>query len=423
MKKIAIAFTALFLAGGMVKAQDVKKVKIAYTLNKIEDAKGEIDKLASDAKFNTNADAVLLKTMIYGRIAGDAALSAKYPNATDEAFTSLKKYLQLDPEAKKIKDEGYVGLNEIYRSFFSEGVKEYNNKNWDKAFNQFKQLIEISDIMISRKWSTASFDTTGYLYAGITAQNSKKEDEAVKYYSQIADRKVKGADYQHIYVFLPSYYSTKKDEANFNKYIALGKEVYPEKTFWNDMAFEFTSNNLSLADLVKRYDEEDAAKKLTATQYFDYGNLFIGDKRVKELDGAEKSKYLQRSFTAFTKASELDPANALAAYNAGVTQYSLWEEAVDAARNIKGTTADVKAKRAAADKGVDAVADKTIEWLEKAYSKLEAKTEKEKVEVSSQKNAARFLTNLYMYRRDRSKGNDALYDKFDKKFKFYDTKF
>jgi hypothetical protein len=132
---------------------------------------------------------------------------------------------------------------------------------------------------------------------------------------------------------------------------------------------------------------------------------------------------MQKSSEAFAKASELDPANALATFNAGVTTYAMWEEAVDAARAFKGTTPDVKAKRAQADKVADGIADKTIEWLEKAFTKLEAKTEKDKAEVSSQKNAARFLTNLYMYKRDRSKGNDALYDKFDKKFKTYDTKF
>jgi hypothetical protein len=263
----------------------------------------------------------------------------------------------------------------------------------------------------------------GHLYAGITSQNAKLEDEAVKYYTQLADRKVSGPDYQHIYVFLPTYFSGKKDEAQFKKYIALGKEVHPEKTFWNDLAFEFTTANSSLTELVKKYDEADAAGKMTATEYFDYANLFITDKRVKELPAAEKSKYLQKSFQAFAKSSELDASNGLAAFNAGVTHYSMWEELMDAARAIKGTTPDIKAKRAQADKLADASADKTIEWLEKAYSKLEAKANKDKAEATSLKNSAKFLANLYLYRRDRSKGNDAMYDKFDKKFKFYDTKY
>lgn len=431
MKKITIAFCLLFLVGVGAQAQDLKKAKTLFQLSqfpgagapKLEEAKIEVDKLATDPKVSGKAEALLLRSQLYGIIAGNAALSEKYPEAANESLIALKKYLEAEPEAKKIKDENFVGLNDIYKVFFDQGVKEYNTKNWDKSYTSFQHLVELSDLMISRKWSGAAFDTTGYLYAGITAQNSKKDDEAVKYYSKLADMKLKGNDYQHIYVFLPQYYATQKKDAEFKKYMAISKEVYPEKTFWGDIEFEYTTNSLGLDDLTKKFDDDDAAKTLSAGQYFDFGNYFVNDKKIKELDDAGKLKYKQKAIYAFTKAAQMDTLNTLAFFNAGVTTYSAYEDAAETARLIKGTTAEVKTRRAAADKVADAAANKSIEWLEKAYSKLDAKTEKDKVEKNSQSTSAKFLSNLYEYKREHSKGNDALYDKYDKKFKFYDTKY
>jgi len=430
MKKLAIGSLLLFAIATGVNAQDFKKVRSALILSqmkggesKIEEAKTEYDKASADPKAQGKAETYLLKAEIYGTIAGDETLRAKYPNAGTEALEALKKYLELEPSGEKYKEDNYMGVNGIYTSFFNAGVKDYNAKSWETAFNNFKQLVDISDIMIKNKWTTVTFDTTGYLYAGITAQNAKKEDEAVKYYQRIADMKLKGSDYEHIYVFLPQYYTGKKDETNFAKYVAIGKAVYPEKTFWGDMEFEYNTANLSLDEMAKRFDEQVAANKLTATSAMDFGNFFFNDKRIKELKPDEKKQYTDRAAKAFAKAYELDPNNALAAYNVAVTNYVIWEDAADAASAIKGVTPEIKSKRAAADKVAIAASDNAIAALEKAYQQLTAKAEKTNVEKNSQKTAAKFLAVLYSWRRDKAKGKAAEYDAFDKKFQFYDKQY
>ncbi|MBC7652465.1 MAG: hypothetical protein H7101_12020, partial [Deinococcales bacterium] len=55
MKKIVI-FSMLALVAVITKAQDYKKVQTAALLNKYEDAKTEIDKLAADPKAQTKAE-------------------------------------------------------------------------------------------------------------------------------------------------------------------------------------------------------------------------------------------------------------------------------------------------------------------------------------------------------------------------------
>lgn len=431
MKKIAIGFLLLFAIGTGIKAQDYKKVRAALVLaqvpgaagqTKLEEAKAELDKVLADPKAEGNVETHLLKTEVYGTIAGNEALRAKYPAADAIALQSLKKYLELEPNEAKIKEDRYAGVNSAYGSLFSKGVKYYNEKNWDSSFAKFKDVAELGDILTARKWTTSAFDTTSYLYAGVTAQNAKKNEDAVKYYGKIAERKIAGKEYEGIYDFLTKYFLNNNNQAEFKKYLALAKQAYPNNTLWNDLEFANTTDNAPIEDMVKKFEEADAAKTLNAKSYLDYGDYFINNKKIKELEPSERAKYTNRAFIAFSKAADLDTANGLSSYNAGVSAYTLFEDASDSARKIKGVTAAIKTKRAKADKVVDSAAANSITWLEKSYNTLAAKTDRTNTEKTVVGKSSDLLYNLYTYQRDRSKVlNPKNYDKFDAKSKFYDS--
>ncbi len=431
MKKITIGFVLLIAISSGVKAQDYKKVRDALVLaqvpgnagqGKLEEAKAQLDKVLADPKADGKAETYLLKTEVLGTIAGNEALKAKYPNADVEAFQALKKYLELEPNEAKIKEDKYAGVNSAYSSLFSAGVKYYNEKNWDSSYAKFKDVVELGDILTSRKWTTSAFDTTSYLYAGVTAQNAKKNDEAIKYYSKIAERKIGGKDYEGIYDFLTKYYLNNNNQAEFKKYLALAKEVYPKNTLWNDLEFANTTDNAPLEDMIKKFQDADAAKTIDAKGYLDYGDYFINNKKIKDLDPAQRAQYTDKAFYAFSKAADLDTANGLSSYNAGVAAYTLFEDVSDSARKIKGVTAAIKSKRAAADKQADSAADKSITWLEKSYHTLASKTDRTNTEKNVVGKTADILYNLYTYKRDRSKViNPKQYDKYDAKVKFYDS--
>ena len=431
MKKMTIGVMLLFAIGTAVKAQDYKKVREALVLaqvpgtagqSKLEQAKAELDKVVADPKAANNAETYLLKTEVLGTISGNEALKAKYPTADAEAFQSLKKYLELEPTEAKLKEDRYAGVNNAYSSLFSDGVKHYNQKNWDSAYAKFKDVAELGDIMTSRKWTTSAFDTTSYLYAGVTAQNAKKNDEAVKYYSKIADRKIAGKDYEGIYDFITKYYLNNNNQAEFKKYLALAKATYPSNTLWNDLEFANTTDNAPLEEMVKKYEDADASKSLDAKSYLDYGDYFINNKKIKDLDPSQKAQYTERAFNAFSKAADLDTANGISSYNAGIAAYTLFEDASDSARKIKGVTAAIKSKRAAADKQADSAAVRSITWLEKSYNSLANKSTRTNTEKNVVGKSADLLYNLYTYQRDRTKVlNPKNYDKYDAKAKYYDS--
>ncbi|MCW3106639.1 MAG: hypothetical protein JWQ09_1145 [Segetibacter sp.] len=430
MKRITIGFLLLFVIGTAVKAQDFKKVRNALVLaqmgaggdQKLEDAKTELDKVLADPKSQGNAEAYLLKTEIYGLIAASNTLKAKYPAADAEGYQALKKYLELEPAETKLKEDRYVGVNGIYSSLFSAGVKEYNAKNWDSAYAKFKDVAELGDMFTSRKWSSSSFDTTSYLYAGVTAQNAKKNEEASKYYGKIAEKKIVGADYEGIYDFLVKYYLNSNNQAEFAKYLALAKEAYPKNNMWNDLEFANTTDNSAIEDVVKKFETADAAKSLTASNYLDYGDYFINNKKIKDLEPAKKVDYTNRAFYSFSKAAELDTANGIASYNAGVAAYTMFEDARENRVKIKGTTADIKAKQAQADKVADAAADKSIQSLEKSFATLSSKAARSNIERNCLSKSTDLLYNLYEYKKDRSRGVAPKdFDKYEAKSKYYDS--
>jgi len=431
MKRITIGLMILFAAGTAVKAQDYKKVRDALVLaqipgtagqGKLEEAKTQLDKVLADPKAVGKAETYLLQTEILGTIAGNEALKAKYPTADMEALQALKKYLELEPTEAKIKEDHYAGVNSAYSSLFSAGVKYYNQKNWDSASAKFKDVVELGDILTARKWTNSTFDTTSYLYAGVTSQNAKKSEDAAKYYGKIAERKITGKDYEGIYDFLTKYYLNNNNQAEFKKYLALAKQAYPSNTMWNDLEFSNTTDNAPVEDMVKKFTDADAAKSINAKGYLDYGDYFINNKKIKELDPAQKAQYTQKAFYAFSKAADLDTANGISSYNAGIATYTLFEDASDSARKIKGVTAAIKSKRAQADKAADSAADNSIVWLEKSFNTLSAKTTRTSIEKNVVGKTADLLYNLYTYKRERTKAlNPKNYDKYDAKSKFYDS--
>jgi hypothetical protein len=305
MKKITTCLSLLFVVATGVKAQDFKKVRAAFVVaqvakndaGKLEAAKAELEKVLADPKAESSAEAHLLKAEIYGTIAADATLKGKYPGSDVQAFQSLKKYLELEPTEVKLKEDRYVGINSIYSSLFSEGVKNYNEKNWDSAYVKFKDVAELGDMFTTRKWSNAALDTTSLLYAGVTAQNAKKNDEAAKYYGKLAEHKVTGPDYESIYDFLTKHYLNSKDEANFQKYLALAKEAYPKNALWADLEFANLTDNMPAEDMLKKFDEADASKTLKSSNYLDYGDYFINNKKVKEAEGGKRKSLLIKPLT------------------------------------------------------------------------------------------------------------------------------
>ena len=441
------------LAGAMqlVSAQDLKKVQTNFLLKKMEDAKVEVDKVIADPKQNTKPEAIYWKARVYAGICADAQLRTKYPNAMKDADEAIQKYIAADPAFAQVKDKGADPFFDIYSTSYATGVKLFNDKKWDEAATSFNIAVTYSDLIFQNKWTNTSipFDTTSILYLAYSYQNGSKLNEAAKYYGRLADSKVAGELYIDIYKFLAAHYTSTKNEAMFQKYVALGKELYP-KYAWDEFEIDYMDQNMTLAEKTALYEKESAAGTLSEMKYLQFGDIFVGAKnKDKNLDSAKLAQYALKAADAYKKAFAKNPQNAIAAYNTGVIYYNIYGEYDDTyAANIRamqGLNADRPVekdpkKKAAADaalkakidpiKNANAAIEKplmdnldlSLEWLEKSFLILKEKANKNNTEKSILNKSVDFLANLYGYKRDRVRGKDLkAMDAFDAKYKEYDA--
>ena len=430
MKK---AFLTLALAFSMIylNAQDEAVIQLYATQKQWEKAKTEVDKWLANPKIKDKEKptAYLWKLDVYSQLYVDSTLSPKYPDAADQAMDAFNKYVALDPSLKLMKDGNFaIGLGNLYSGSFNKGKNAFQTKDWQNAFKYFSQAEKIGEFLLVNKLSSnnASIDTVTVLYTAYAAQNSQQPDSAVKYYSMLADIKVAGPDYEDIYKFLVQYYSEKKDDANFKKYLALAKELYPnDNSAWTQYEMGNLTENADLPKLLAQYQQDVAAGSMNEAKYASYGQAFATTDKAQldKLDSAQKVTLKFAAAQAFSKAYELNDTNGLYAFNTGVIYYSIYSDLDDRYNANRGESATLKAKRAEIGKQEIAYADTASQWLEKAYNTLKAKQNRSKPETISLNRAVDYLANINYWQRDQTKvnGNNKDYDKYDALYKKYDA--
>lgn len=459
MKRILLSATLAvsMLAAG---AQDTKKVSTNYLLHKYVDAKTEVDKLVNDPKAQGKADVWFWAATVYGAIYDEEAMKPQYPGALEMAYTSFSKYVSLDPSLKIMNESSVPGkavIDFLYRNNLKEGIATFDKKQWDSAYKYFGRAAEIGDLITKYDWrgNKQVIDTTTVLFTGYAAQNAKKSDLAAKYYTRLADHKITNAtaagDLKDIYEFLVYFYLQNKDEANFNKYLAIASELYPKNADnWADYQTEFIEKSMTLAQKLAMYDKLDAAGQLTSSQYLQFGNMFynIKDEDRDKMDSATQAQFRAKAEDAFVKGYNKDKNNGLAAYNVGLLNYNdwvflddIWNEnfrkiaEINRVKNAekdpkKKAAAEAKAKKeiepikgvmAQIEKRQQAYADKAAQWMETTYTVLSTKEKRDHMESNVLGKTVDYLANIYGWKRDKAKGNNAEYDKYDALYKKYDV--
>jgi hypothetical protein len=431
----------------------------------LETLKTEIDKMAVDPKSQNKPETLVWKTRIYYTISKNPKLNAKYPDAGSIAAATVTKYIAADPSLKVMAEQTQADVIksvvfDIYQDSRPKGIAGFKDKNWDTVAYYFEREATFGDLIFKNKWSndtTIAFDTLGHLYAGVGYQNAKKFEEAAKHYSLLADANVGGDDYMDMYKFLLVHLSQEKKEAQFNKYLATAKKLYP-KANWKEYEVDYMNRNYSLQDKVNLFDKEDAAGSLDALKYMHFADAFVNAKDDKAIDSSKLPALKAKASYAFKKAynkyneaggSGTDNQSGLAAYNVGVMYYTDFNDIDDLQREqykklsslnqnrvvekdpkkkaeadakFKVETDAVKKAAQAFEKPIIENMDSSIVWLEKAYLALKDKPSRSTTEKNCVNRAVDMLANLYDYKKNKSRGKDPkAYDLYEAKFKEYDA--
>ena len=448
MKKLMGVLIILFVAQNLL-AQDFDKVKTDLLLSKVDDAKADYDKiLAKKANLVGTAPALYWKSKIYSAYHKDAA---KYPNAYNELKTALDAYINAEASLQLAKDNGQEPFFDVYIRSFKGGVDSFNTKNWKGAAAHFSNAVKYSDIIFTQGWASSKqkFDTTAIIYAGYSSQNAGNIDETLSFYERLADNKVANPELADAYRYILVQLTTKKDKANFDKYMAMSTAAYPNES-WVEYGTDYIDKNYNLDEKVVMFDKLVASGHISELECQMFGDMFMSGKNAEGVSADNSDKYIGKAAEAYKKAFSMNEKNFAAAFNVGISyynQFTVLDEKV--AENIKALQA-INANKPAAPKDpkkkiafdafykaqLDSVrkintnleapikekVDGAIEWISKAYNVIK---DKEKLERGEKNVAARsvdFLATLYGYKRDKARGKDQkAFDEFDAKFKIYDT--
>jgi hypothetical protein len=436
-------------------AQDIDKIKSFVFLQKFKDAKTEIDKAMSNAKFSAKPEAHLLKASIYLSLAGDKEFAAQSQQLFQDALASFNKYKEMDKALALVKEQPYNTVpGTFYSNYYNEGIGFFNKKEWEAALPKFVSAVEMSDFMINNKLMVNFFDTSGLLLAGATAQNLKTKDaEAAAYFSRLADQRVGGPDNEFLHQFLTMYYLNSGNTANFAKYKKIGSELYPKSEFFKYDEMDFILSMTNKKKKMELIDEKLKADPTNPKLQGLIGEIYFDQLNSRDSNAVVPPNYDEleaKMIEAFNKATELKPTSGipntniakhylnkavkinaeLEAHNKAVRERLRVANAPVNGKppaKLKAATPEENAKKDAINARYYKEIDNAIVYFEKAIAIFQKSTDLPKDEKQEYKHSVSYLIDFYNEKKQYAKGKPAEAAKFEalqKKWQtLYDTKF
>ena len=410
---------AVILAALIGKAQSPSDAQKALDAKKPDKAKDIVDKLTADPN-QKSASAWLVKAQVYNALAVDDKYKTVVPDAYEQAFEAYKKAYEIDPNDNFIKLDFFKSPFVSYEGEANKAAQAYQANNMPGAFEAYKKTIEYGTWLNEKHLSFNNFsvpavDTSMVFMAGFTAMKQEKNDDAAKYFGRLADAKIgKEPDYVIPYQFMASYYRTKKDEANFKKYVDLGRQIYPNDAYFVTIKIDEARATDNYPELFDAYEEliamqpDSLSNVLSyASEMFDYLYVKNGDKKPADYDAiAAKIETNVKK----TLAKDYEPLSS----NLIIAQlyYNQGQETATEADKIKSTKPDDVKKKNDLKANTIAKYDQALPYTEKVASTLEEKG------ATANTREKHILKNMYIMLGDMytAKGNKAKADEYDKKW-------
>ncbi|RYY95577.1 MAG: hypothetical protein EOO11_15530 [Chitinophagaceae bacterium] len=413
MRKILV--TALvMIAGTMLHAQKLDDVQEKIGKGKYDEAKEKIDKAGADPKAAANSQYWFLRSQVYYNLgqqnAGDTGLSG-------EALRSMQRYMALESGVKDENKrmlhsmlEGHKTAEAIYVHYRNAGVKSFEAQKWAEAEANWANALAAFDYLSKSKISSSSFDTVMTTYAGYAAQNANNADRAVYYYGKLADQKIHDTTVRSVYAYLVDYYAKKKDEANFQKYLSLARQYYPENAAaWTNMEMQSVGGdkNAQLAKMASLF-KQDPKNEDVANNYI--VTLFNTIYRDNAADAAARSTELTAALQTVLANEPKEPYYYYVLFNHINNQVNDLETAQ---RAIKGTKPEDVKKRKDIDAKIDALNNVLIPYMPKAFALYDAMGAE--IKAGDKANYKNMLTYMMYYHQSKKQAAEA--KKYEDKMK------
>jgi hypothetical protein len=431
MKKILLSNSFLLILLSGIFAQDTKKIKTYLDAKQYDKAKVEVD--AAISKNANDPVALYYKSKVYAELAADPAFKVSVPDAREQAFEAFKKAIDTDKDNKVfliVAQDRYKPIFDLYGGYYDAGAAAFNsgstsgNKaDFDQSLTLFKNSYMVGRYIYSKKWALSELDTQLVLTIGKAAINAGKKDDAVTYLTKLADLNITGTatdktSYQLPYQWLSFYYKDAKDEANFLKYIALGKKNFPKDDYFDAILLDYYRDKKDYDAMFKKYDEMVAQYPDSFQYHFNYANeafiyVYNSDAGTKINN---KETLLKNVGTELQKVLTMRPNDVNTNWLLGQYYFNAGIDMKEQASAIKGTKPEDIKKKADINAQAKEVFAKAIPYADKALSTLEAGNKKS--DKSKYKSIVDLMQRVYtsLNQSDKVKLYQGKYDTADAKF-------
>ena len=400
----------IILGSSNLFAQSIEDIEAQVAKGEYDKAKTSVDAFLTKEKNAAKPDGWWYKGVIYNEIAKSEKYKSLAPDGRNEAFNAFKKYYELDPKAIRATLEQHVRLFDIYNGYFDLGVAGFGASKFDDAYSNFKNALMVEEYIGSKGYEYngfkfPAFDTTLIQNIALSAYRAKRDEDAVIYYKKIADQRIAGKDNVDIYQLLIEYYLKKNDQVNKEKYLALGRELYPADDRWYQMELEEVDAKDKKAlfakyeELMPKYPDKYILSYNYAVELFNL--TYAGD--IKPADYKEKQQKLEGVLMKTLAINKTYPeANVLMARH----YYNVLYDLQDEMQAIKGNTAADQKKKADMKTKMNGAADQLIMYSQTAYDLYGAKATLKAGEKGNYKVVAGYLSTAYDVKGDKAKADE-----------------
>jgi hypothetical protein len=409
MQRFLLSLLIILSSSGLF-AQTIEDIEAQLGKGDLDKAKASVDAFITKEKNISKPDAWWYKGVIYNEIAKSEKYKSLAPDGRMEAFNAFKKYYELDPKAIRATLEQHVRLFDIYNGYFDMGVAGFSASKFDEAFTNFKNALMVEEYISGKGYEYngfkfPAFDTTLNQNIALSAYRAKKDDEAVVYYKKIADQRIAGKDNIDVYQLLVEYYAKKNDKVNKDKYLALGRELFPADDRWYQIELDEVDPKDKKAvfakyeELLPKYPDKFLMSYNYAVELFNY--TYAGD--TKPADYKETQKKIETVLKSAIAANKSYPeANVLMARHF----YNVLYDYQDDMQAVKGTAAADQKKKADLKAKMMESADQLIVYAQAALDLYAAKGTMKASERGNYKVVAGYLATAYDVKGDKAKADE-----------------
>jgi hypothetical protein len=402
----------ILLGSSRLFAQSIEDIEGQFQKGELDKAKASVDGFLAKEKNAAKSDGWWYKGLIYNEIAKSDKYKNLAPDGRMDAFNAFKKYYEMDPKAVRGTLEQHVRLFDIYNGYFDQGVSSFSASKFDDALINFKNALTVEEYIASKGFEYngfkfPTFDTTLIQNIALSAYRAKKEDEAAVYYKRIADQKIAGKDNVDVYQLLIEYYTKKGDNANKEKYLQLGRELYPTDDRWYLIELSEVDEKDKKA-LFAKYEELMPKYPDKYVLTYNYGVELFNYAYTSENKPADYKAVQGKFDNAMKKTLEIKKdypeANMLLASH----YYNIIYDIQDELKDIKTNTAADQKKKADIKKRMTETADMMIPYGQAAYDIYSSKATLKASEKGNFKKVCGYLSTAYEVKGDKAKSDEYI---------------